>query len=69
MNDILEIQFQLTYNLHISFSDFDKMEFYELIWLYERVADEKHKENEAENSNRRGIPISKMLESGRIPNG
>lgn len=26
--------------------DFDKKEFYEFIWMYERLAEQRHKENE-----------------------
>lgn len=47
LNDILELEFQLSYNMHIPF-EFDNKEFYEFIFLYERLVQERKNENERE---------------------
>ena len=45
MNDILEIEFQIEYNMKVS-QNFDSKEYYELIWKFERIAEQRQKENE-----------------------
>jgi len=45
LNNILEIEFQLGYAMGINPS-FNNLEFFELIWLYERMAEQRKKENE-----------------------
>jgi hypothetical protein len=45
LNDRLEIEFQFAYNMGIPF-EFDNKEFFEFIWLFERLSDQRKKENE-----------------------
>jgi len=45
LNDILEIEFQIGYYMKIM-PKFDNIEFFELIWLYERLAAKKKEEKE-----------------------
>lgn len=45
IDDILELQFQLTYNLNQPFN-YDDVDYYELVWLYDRLVYERQKENE-----------------------
>jgi hypothetical protein len=47
----------------MSFCDYDKMEFYELIWLHERMATQRQKENENEENSMdpSKVPLSRML--------
>ena len=47
LNDILEYQFQISNNMY-GRSDFDTMDFFEFIWLYERLAKEKRKRSDGE---------------------
>lgn len=53
LNEILEIEFQFGYALGI-LPSFNEMEFYELIWLYERMAEQRKKENEDQQKNQSG---------------
>ena len=49
LDDILELEFQLAYNLNIPFG-FGQMEYYEFVWFFERLIEERKKENaEAES--------------------
>jgi hypothetical protein len=41
----MEIEFQIAYNMGIPF-DFDQKEFYQFMWIYERLCKERQKENE-----------------------
>ena len=45
LNDILELEFQVARAMQISMN-FDNKEFFEFIWLYERLAEERKRENE-----------------------
>jgi len=46
LNNILEIEFQIKYHMKVAF-DFDKMNFIEFMWYYDRLKQEK--ENESKN--------------------
>lgn len=46
LNEILEREFQLSYNMGIPF-DYDNKEYYEFVWLYERLVDQRKQENES----------------------
>lgn len=51
--DILEYEFMLSYHMKIPFGQaIDQMEFYEFVWLYERLAKEKQKEQDIINNNK-----------------
>ena len=39
------MEFLLSYNLGIPF-DYDQKEFYEFVWIYERLIDQKKQEQE-----------------------
>jgi hypothetical protein len=41
----MELEFQISHNEGIPM-DFDNKEFYEFLWWYERLVDERKKENE-----------------------
>jgi hypothetical protein len=41
----MEIEFQIAYNMGIPFN-FDQKEFFEFMWIYERLCKERQKENE-----------------------
>ena len=45
LNEILELEFQMTNALHIPF-DYNQWEYYEFVWRFERLVDERNKENE-----------------------
>ena len=45
LNDILELEFQLAYAMSIPI-EFDNKEYFEFIWFYERLAEQRKKENE-----------------------
>jgi hypothetical protein len=40
--------------------DYDSMEYYELIWLYERFAEQRSKEN-SEPGNKGGMSIEELI--------
>lgn len=44
LNDILEIEFQTTSALGIPF-DYNHWEYYEFVWRWERLVEERQKEN------------------------
>lgn len=44
LNDLLEIEFSISYKMNIPF-DYNNKEFYELVWIYERLAEEIKTEN------------------------
>lgn len=46
LNDIWEREFQLSYTMNIPF-DYDHMEFYEFVWRFERLVEERKRENDA----------------------
>jgi len=46
LNDILEREFQISYALQIPF-DFNHKEYYEFVWFFERLVQERKAENEA----------------------
>lgn len=50
LNKILELEFQLGYNVGIPFN-FDNKEYYEFVWLYERLVEQRQKENESKRQN------------------
>jgi hypothetical protein len=60
LNDILEIEFQLGYALGIS-PHFNEWEFFELIWKYERMAEQRNKENEEVKKNQGDRSITDLL--------
>ena len=47
LDDILELEFQMTYSLNIPF-DYNDMEYYEFVWRFERLVTERKRENEAQ---------------------
>jgi len=47
--DILELQFQISKNMY-GRSDFEQMDFFEFIWLYERIAKDKKSDQESDGS-------------------
>jgi len=59
LSDILELEFQISYNKPGE-ANFDNKDFFEFIWLYERLAAEKQKESEASNS-QKTIPLQDSL--------
>ena len=50
LNDILEIEFQISNALGIPF-EYNDMEYYEFVWRYERLVEERKKENESASEN------------------
>lgn len=40
---------------------FNDMEFFELIWMYERMAEQRNKENEAQQKNQGNTSIADLL--------
>ena len=44
---------------------FNDMEFYELIWIYERMADQRKQENEESKKNQGNRSIADMLGGSR----
>ena len=44
--EILEIQFNLLYYLHLSISDFDNTDLKDLDWMYNRLVKQKRDEKE-----------------------
>jgi hypothetical protein len=64
LNDILEVEFQLGYAMGIH-PHFNDMEFYELIWIYERMADQRKQENEESKKNQGNRSIADMLGGSR----
>jgi len=51
--DILEMEFQLGYALNI-LPNFNSLEFYEFVWIFERMVEQRKKENEASQKNQDG---------------
>lgn len=60
MSDILEVEFQLGYAMGIS-PRFNDMEFFELIWMYERMAEQRNKENEEAQKGQGNMSIADMI--------
>jgi len=60
LNDILEIEFQLGYAMSIT-PRFNDMEFFELVWMYERMAEQRKKENEKSKKNGRNTSLTDMF--------
>jgi hypothetical protein len=60
LNDILEIEFQLGYAMGIR-PMFNDIEFFELIWMYERMAEQRKKENESIQKSRNKISITDFI--------
>jgi hypothetical protein len=60
LNDILEIEFQLGYSMGINPS-FNDWEFFELIWKYERMAEQRNKENEESKKGQGNMSIGDMI--------
>jgi len=48
LTEILEIQFQLQYNMK-SINNVDTLDLFEFLWMYERLAKEKKSENANQN--------------------
>ena len=63
MNDILEVEFQLAYNMKVQ-PNFDEKEFFELIWLYERMAEQRRKENEEAQKKPGDVSLSDVMNQG-----
>lgn len=59
LNDILEIEFQLTKALTIPF-DYNKWEYYEFVWRFERLVDDRNSENEAAKASQGRTSISNL---------
>jgi hypothetical protein len=49
LNDILEIEFQLGYNLH--WQDLDHKDFYQVMWQYDRLIKQKNMEQHGSDGN------------------
>lgn len=45
LNDILEREFQISYTMGIPF-DFNHKEYYEFVWFFERLVQERKREND-----------------------
>lgn len=64
LNEILEIEFQYSYAMKIK-PDFNNMEFFELIWFYERLSEQRQKENEeAKKQQNGGRSLTDMFGGG-----
>lgn len=61
-DDILEIEFMMTYRLGIPF-EYNNKEFYELIWLYERLGRQIEKENQ-QKQEQDGMNVFNSLRGG-----
>jgi hypothetical protein len=48
MDDILEKEFNISYEMKIPFN-YDDSEYYEFVWRYERLVEQRKRENDAEN--------------------
>ena len=72
LNDILEIEFQLTKALTIPF-DYNKWEYYEFVWRFERLVDDRNAENESAKNTQGRTSISNlginMSQMGMMNNG
>jgi hypothetical protein len=53
LSDILELEFQLGYSMGIK-PNFNDMEFFEFIWMYERMGEQRKKENEQQQKSQSG---------------
>jgi hypothetical protein len=60
LTDILEVEFQLGYAMGIR-PNFNDVEFYELIWMFERMAEQKQKENEAQQKSQGNMTMADVL--------
>lgn len=60
LNDVLEIEFQLGYAMGIT-PYFNDIEFFELVWMYERMAEQRQKENEEAKKNQGNMSIGDMI--------
>jgi len=59
LNDILEIEFQMTNALGIPF-EYNQMEYYEFVWRFERLVEERKQENDRAQSNEGRMAISNL---------
>jgi len=57
------MEFQLSYNLKCSFN-FDDRDYFEFLWMYERLANQKHSENNSNNGIEKLIQGSNNGKSG-----
>ena len=64
LNDILEIEFQFGYAMGIN-PNFNDYEFFELVWKYERMAEQRQKENEDAKKGQGNSSIADLLGGGR----
>lgn len=60
MTDILEVEFQLGYSMGIR-PNFNDVEFYELIWMFERMAEQKQKEQEAQQKSQGNMTMADAI--------
>ena len=60
MTDILEVEFQLGYAMGIR-PNFNEMEFYELIWMFERMAEQREKERKAQEKDSGNMTMADVL--------
>lgn len=65
----MEIQWQITNDLHQPWLDYDWMEYYELIWLHERTQSEREKEHKAEMAETQKMLASEALGGARTNRG
>jgi hypothetical protein len=59
LNDILELEFQMTYALNIPFN-YNQMEYYEFVWRFERLVEERKKENSIDEESKGRMSISNL---------
>ena len=50
LKDILEMQFNLMYHLHMTKADIENCDLKELDWIYGRLIEQKKKEQPKENN-------------------
>ena len=60
LTDILEMGFQIGYYMKIN-PKFDEMEFFELVWLYERLASQRKEENERQRNSQGSTSMGNMF--------
>ena len=66
LNDILEREFQISYNMNIPF-DYNKMEYYEFVWYFERLVKARNDEN-SEAQHAEGLMSLKTLGASNFSN-
>ena len=47
LNDILMMEFDLMYHMHMNITDFDNNDIKDNIWLHNRLCEQKREENKA----------------------